>query len=67
MIGKWPVYSAEKIGYFASIASFYAMLMLRYPLMAFLNGLILVCAYLSVKRPVVTYGQVFNGLRLSKE
>jgi len=61
------VYSAEKIGYFASAVSFYPILMLRYPLMVILNGLTLVCAYLSMKSPAVTYGQVFNGLRLSKE
>jgi len=41
--------------------------MLRYPLMVFLNGLTLVCANLSMNSPVVTYGQVFNGLRLNKE
>jgi len=33
----------------------------------FLNGPVLVCAYLPMKSPVVTYGQVLNGLWLNKE
>jgi len=64
---KLLVYSAGKIGYFAFVVSIFPLLMPRYPLIGFLTGLMLVCAWLSMKIPVVTYRQVFHSLRLSKD
>ena len=57
----------EKIGYFAFVVSIFQMLIPCYPLIGFLTGLMLVCAWLSMNIPVITHRQVFNSLRLSKD